>query len=357
MQNDPTPSKTSGNTRQATHPTHAPNEKKPVIGVSVGDINGIGLEVILKALSDRRILNMITPVIFSAPDVINFYRGQLKINLKFDLCHRPDQIHHGRVNVVPCWKEKLMVSFGEINATGGSSAFYSLQSAARALENQYIDAVVTAPINKNNIQREDFSFPGHTEFFTAQFEADDSLMFLVNDELRVGVVTGHIPLTSVGKNITRERVGRKLNLMLNSLKQDFGIQKPRVAVLGLNPHAGEAGLLGAEEENIIKPVIEQSRKNGNLVYGPFPADGFFGMMQYRKFDGVLAMYHDQGLIPFKTIAFQTGVNFTAGLPVIRTSPDHGTAYDLAGKNAADETSMREALYLAADIVKTRREVN
>jgi 4-phospho-D-threonate 3-dehydrogenase / 4-phospho-D-erythronate 3-dehydrogenase len=355
MQNNPTTKQTPGNTIAAPRKSER-NEKKPVIGISVGDINGIGLEVILKALSDKRMLNMMTPVIFSAPDVVNFYRGHLKINLKFDLCHRPDQIHHGSINVVSCWKEKLMVSFGEVNETGGTSAFYSLQSATKALENKYIDAVVTAPINKNNIQREDFSFPGHTEYFTTQFEANDSLMFLVNDELRVGVVTGHIPLTSVGESITRERVTRKLNLMLNSLKQDFGIQKPKVAVLGLNPHAGEEGLLGAEEENIIKPVIEQVRKNGNLVYGPFPADGFFGMMHYRKFDGVLAMYHDQGLIPFKTIAFQTGVNYTAGLPVIRTSPDHGTAYDLAGKNGADETSMREALYLACDIVNARRQV-
>jgi 4-hydroxythreonine-4-phosphate dehydrogenase len=267
-----------------------------------------------------------------------------------------DQISPKRTNVLNCWNENLEIQPGKVTAEAGQNAFIALKTAVADLQNKHIDAIVTAPINKFNIQSEEFKFAGHTEYFTESFGVKDSLMLLVSNGLRVGVVTGHIPLGSVKEAITKEKIISKATILLNTLKRDFGIAKPRIALLGLNPHAGEEGLLGNEEQDIITPVIQELKHKGNLVFGPFPADGFFGTMSYKKFDAVLAMYHDQGLIPFKTIAFETGINYTAGLPVVRTSPDHGTAYNIAGKNQASETSMREAIFLAIDIVNTRKEV-
>nr|MDQ3395111.1 4-hydroxythreonine-4-phosphate dehydrogenase PdxA [Bacteroidota bacterium] len=234
-------------------------------------------------------------------------------------------------------------------------SYMALKKVTENLKAGLIEAVVTAPINKKNIQNEAFNFPGHTEYFTEHFGSNESLMLLVNDGLRVGVVTGHIPLKDVCNDVTTEKLSEKIRIFENSLKKDFGIQKPKIAVLGLNPHAGEDGVLGKEEIELISPVIEGFRKKGSFVFGPYPADGFFGMMQFKKFDGVLAMYHDQGLIPFKTLAFETGINFTAGLSIVRTSPDHGTAYSIAGKNIANESSMREAIYLVSDILNARLE--
>jgi 4-hydroxythreonine-4-phosphate dehydrogenase len=247
------------------------------------------------------------------------------------------------------------INVGEVTQDGGRAAFLALREACEYLKDGRIDGVVTAPINKKNIQQQDFDFPGHTEFFTTTFGVNDSLMFMVSETLKIGVATGHMPLSRVSAALTGDVLESKLRIMLQSLKQDFGISKPRVAVLGLNPHAGEDGLLGNEEADVVRPVLNALREEGHLLFGPFPADGFFGKGDHSRYDAVMAMYHDQGLIPFKTLTFQQGTNFTAGLPIVRTSPDHGTAYSLAGKNEASETSMRAALFTALDIIKNRNE--
>lgn len=331
-------------------------DNKPKIGITVGDINGIGPEIIIKALADNRLLNYFVPVIYGSTKILSYYRKALHANdFNYSQVKEDGKFHFNKVNVVNCWDEMVDINAGEVTTEAGKASFLAIRKAAEDLMEKKIDAVVTAPINKNNIQSDDFKFPGHTEYFTEKFNAGDSLMFLTSGELRVGVVTGHIPINQVSKSITKEKVFSKLTIMEHSLRNDFGISKPRIAVLGLNPHAGEEGLIGNEEEKVLKPVIKSFQDKGHLVYGPFPADGFFGKGDYKKFNGILAMYHDQGLIPFKTLAFSTGVNFTAGLSVIRTSPDHGTAYDIAGQNKADEQSMREAIYSAFDIYKNRRE--
>lgn len=327
---------------------------KPIIGISLGDINGIGPEVVMKALGDARLLDMLTPVIYGSTKVLGYYRKALKIN-NFTYQHMEKGPQQHCINVVNCWEELIEITAGEATAEGGRAALLALQFAVKDLKAGVIEGIVTAPINKHNIQTEEFKFPGHTEYFTKEFEARESLMLLCSGNLRVGVVTGHVPLAEVPALITKERIQQKLNILERSLRQDFGINKPKIAVLGLNPHAGEDGLLGQEEQEIIIPLIEDYKNKGRLVFGPFPADGFFGTGAYQKFDGVLAMYHDQGLIPFKTLAFETGVNYTAGLSIVRTSPDHGTAYDIAGQNLASETSLREALYLACDIARKRKE--
>ncbi|QHT68002.1 4-hydroxythreonine-4-phosphate dehydrogenase PdxA [Rhodocytophaga rosea] len=333
------------------------SEIKPIVGITLGDFNGIGPEVTLKALSNNKILKLCTPVIYGSVKVLTKYRKLL--NLEEWTLHPVksiDQISPKRTNVINCWNENIEIQPGKVTAEAGQSAFLALKMAVTDLQNKHIDAIVTAPINKHNIQSEEFKFAGHTEYFTESFGVKDSLMLLVSEGLRVGVVTGHIPLQGVKEAITKEKIISKVQVLLQALKRDFGIQKPRVALLGLNPHAGEEGLLGNEEQEIISPAINELKQKGNLVFGPFPADGFFGTMSYKKFDAVLAMYHDQGLIPFKTIAFENGINYTAGLPIVRTSPDHGTAYNIAGKNVASESSMREAIYLACDIVNMRREI-
>jgi 4-hydroxythreonine-4-phosphate dehydrogenase len=333
------------------------SEHKPIIGITLGDFNGVGPEVTLKALSNNTILKMCTPVIYGSVKVLSKYRKLL--NLEEWTLHPVksiDQISPKRTNVLNCWNENLEIQPGKVTPEAGQNALIALKAAVADLQNKHIDAIVTAPINKFNIQSEEFKFAGHTEYFTESFGVQDSLMLLVSEGLRVGVVTGHIALGAVKEAITKERIISKATILLNTLKRDFGIAKPRIALLGLNPHAGEEGLLGKEEQEIITPVIQELKHKGNLVFGPFPADGFFGTMSYKKFDAVLAMYHDQGLIPFKTIAFERGVNYTAGLPIVRTSPDHGTAYSIAGKNQASETSMREAIFQAIDIVNMRKEV-
>ena len=330
------------------------NSELPVIGITLGDINGIGPEVVIRALEDKRILKLFTPVIYGSSKILSFYRKQLEMESFNFMTVKHDDLAYGKINVVNCWENHIEIVPGKVTPEGGNAAWQALKNAAAALKKGYIDAIVTAPINKHNIQSEDFKYPGHTEFFTTTFEAEDSLMLLVKDDLRVGVVTGHIPLTEVSQQLTRDRVRRKIKILEASLKQDFGKIKPTIAVLGLNPHAGEEGLLGSEEQDIIKPVIEELKQEGKLVFGPFPADGFFGTGAQYKFDGVMAMYHDQGLIPFKTLAFDKGVNFTAGLSIVRTSPDHGTAYDIAGKNEANPASIREAMFLACDVLKNRQ---
>lgn len=331
-----------------------PRKNKPVIGISIGDINGIGPEVTIKALLDNRLLKMVTPVIYGHGKVMTFYRKQLELeDFNFMQIRSIDEVHHKKINVINVVDESPEVIPGVETQEAGKMALAALDHAIKDLKEGKIDGLVTAPLNKNNINSPEKKFIGHTEYLTEAFEIKESLMFLVAEDIRVGLVTGHMPLKKVAQHVTAENIRKKLDIMLKSLQNDFGIGKPRVAVLGLNPHAGEDGLLGDEEENIIKPVIREYKDKAHLVFGPYSSDGFFGMMHQKKFDGVLAMYHDQGLIPFKSLAFETGVNFTAGLPIVRTSPDHGTAYNIAGKKIADEGSMRAAMMEAHDIIKNR----
>ena len=330
------------------------NPKKPTIGITIGDINGIGVEVIIKTLSDNRITKLFTPVIYGSSKIISYYRKSLKAEqFNYNQIKHLDQLDPHKINVLNCWEENVTIQVGSITAEGGKYAYMSLKAATDDLLEGSIDAMVTAPINKKNIQQSDFAFPGHTEYLTQRCQSKDSLMLLMADRLRVGVVTGHIPLKEVSEEITKERLNRKIQLLAQSLKKDFMINKPKIAVLGLNPHAGDQGLLGSEEEEIISPVIQEWKDKGKLVFGPYSADGFFGTNAFTKFDAILAMYHDQGLAPFKALAFDQGVNFTAGLPIIRTSPDHGTGYDLAGKGIADEGSFRASVFAALDLIKTR----
>ena len=330
--------------------------KKPLIGITLGDYNGIGPEVILKALSNSRLLNWCTPVVYGSQKVLSFYKKDLDIkDWSMKTVTDLQQItEFNQSYLVSCWDDtNTLVEPGKETPEAGKAAFACLDRSAKDLDKGLLSALVTAPINKHNIQSEEFSFPGHTEYLTERFEAKDSLMMLVSEDIRMGVVTGHVPLLEVANKLSKELIRSKIDLFLQSLKEDFLIDKPKLAILGLNPHAGDGGLLGQEEVEIIQPVVEEYRAKGQLVFGPYPADGFFGKAQFKEFDGVLGMYHDQGLIPFKYIAFETGVNFTAGLPIIRTSPDHGTAYDIAGKNQADPSSFLHAFFLAIDLVKNR----
>jgi 4-hydroxythreonine-4-phosphate dehydrogenase len=323
--------------------------EKLKIGISIGDVNGIGLEIILKTLADSHIYDYCTPIVYGHTKVASFYRRTTHIEeLNFTVINHPSEAvnrkDHKKPSMINCWEEDVKIEPGIVNAVVGKYSFLSLEKATNDLLSGEIDALVTAPINKDTIQGEEFNFPGHTEYLQSRGGAEESLMFLVSDTIRVGVVTGHIPLAKVAESITGEKILAKLKLMNSSLRNDFWIQKPRIAVLGLNPHAGDNGLIGDEEQNVIIPAIAEARNNNILAFG-----------SYLQFDAVLAMYHDQGLIPFKQIAFESGVNFTAGLNFVRTSPDHGTAYDIAGKNQASEVSFREAIFMAMHIVKRRRE--
>ncbi|GAA3997417.1 4-hydroxythreonine-4-phosphate dehydrogenase PdxA [Hymenobacter fastidiosus] len=327
----------------------------PRLGISVGDLAGIGPEIIYKTLLDSRLLKYCTPVVYGTATVLfdDFPADQQAEPLTFRQVRAAADIAPGKPNAVTCWEDDFTLTPGQPSEASGRAARQSLLAAARDLKEGLLDALVTAPISKENTQADDFRYPGHTEFLTSFFGAPESLMLLASEDLRVATATGHIALRDVPAKLTKELLTAKLRILLKSLKADFGIDKPRVAVLGLNPHAGENGLLGTEEANLVNPIIQQFLQEGHLVYGTFPADGYFGTGQFRKFDATLALYHDQGLIPFKTLAFERGVNFTAGLPIVRTSPDHGTAYGLAGQFKADETSFREAVYLACDLVHQR----
>lgn len=330
--------------------------EKIKVGISIGDVNGIGLEIIIKALSDTKILDFFTPIVYGHTRIASFHRKALSLpDCNFNVITDPSQANSKRLNMINCWTEDVRIELGAANETGGKYALISLEHAMKDLSEGTIDALVTAPINKHNIQSDTFNFPGHTEYIQSKVGAPESLMFLVSEDLKIGVVTGHIPVSEVATSLTKEKILAKLALMNSSLKNDFWVQKPKIAVLGLNPHAGDNGLIGNEEKETIIPAIEEANANGIFAFGPYAADGFFANHAFTKFDAVLAMYHDQGLIPFKQMAFHSGVNFTAGLPVVRTSPDHGTGYDIAGKNLASETSFREALFLAVNIVKRRKE--
>ncbi|MFN3404088.1 MAG: 4-hydroxythreonine-4-phosphate dehydrogenase PdxA [Cytophagaceae bacterium] len=332
--------------------------EKPVVGITIGDFNGIGPEIILKTLADPRILKICIPVVYGSFKILSKYKKLLPEveEISFHQIKNLEGLNPKKVNLVQCWEEDHEINPGKITPEAGRCAVLALNKATEDLTTGRIDAVVTGPINKKNTQGDDFKYPGHTEYFTHKSGANESLMLLVSELMRIGVVTGHVPIGEVNKSLTKEKILSKINILYKSLKNDFGITKPKLALLGLNPHAGEDGLIGNEENDLLTPIVEELKTKGILIFGPFPADAFFGTMTFKKFDGILGMYHDQGLIPFKTLSFETGVNFTAGLNVIRTSPDHGTAYDIAGKNMADETSFREAVFLATDIAKKRKPV-
>ena len=328
---------------------------KPVIGITCGDINGIGPEIIIKAFSDHRILEYCTPVIFGSNKLLNFYRKAVPdAHFNYQSIRDFSKLSPKQVNILNCWEEEVAITPGQLTETGGQYAVKSLLAAAEALKAGHIQGLVTAPIHKKNVQSEAFSFTGHTPFLKAVGNTNDVLMLLYAENLRVALVTEHLPLKDVARQITREAILSKLQLLHNSLRRDFGIDKPRIAVLGLNPHAGDEGLVGDEEQKIILPAIKEV-KHKVFAFGPYSADAFFVRRSYLQFDAVLAMYHDQGLIPFKTIAAGEGVNFTAGLQFVRTSPDHGTAYDIAGKNIADPTSFMTAVFECVDIIRRRNE--
>ena len=325
-----------------------------IVGISIGDLNGIGSEVVLKTFDDSRMLELCTPVIFANVKVMSFIKKALELETPLHGIDHIDQIVLGKVNVLNIWREGVDLNFGTNDPAVGKYAIQSFVAATKALKENQIDVLVTAPINKYNIQSDEFKFPGHTDYLDKELEGN-ALMLMVQDNLRVGLLTDHIPVNDVAKHLTDKLIVQKIETIKQTLIQDFGINKPKIAVLALNPHAGDNGVIGKEDDEIVKPVIKKLFEKGTLVFGPFAADGFFGNSQYEKYDAVLAIYHDQGLIPFKTLSFGGGVNYTAGLNKIRTSPDHGTAYEIAGKGVADYNSFKEAVYTAIDIYNSRNQ--
>lgn len=331
------------------------NQVKPVIGVSCGDLNGIGIELIIKTFSDNRMLDHCTPVIFASNKAINFYRKAVTDqNFNYSSTREFNRINPKQVNLFNCWEEEVAITPGQLSDTGGKYAVLSLQTAVAALKQKQVDGLVTAPVHKKNLKTADFDFTGHTPFLKHIFNVNDVVMMLCAGNFRVALVTEHIPVSEIASQITREKILSKLTIIHSSLQRDFGIDKPRIAVLGLNPHAGDEGLIGNEEETIIRPAIKDAKNNNMLVVGPYSADAFFARRSFEKFDAVLAMYHDQGLIPFKTLATGEGVNFTAGLPAVRTSPDHGVAFDIAGKDQADASSFITSIFECIDIINRRQ---
>jgi 4-hydroxythreonine-4-phosphate dehydrogenase len=325
-----------------------------IVGISIGDLNGIGSEVILKTFEDSRMLELCTPVIFANVKVLSFIKKTLELTAPLHGIDKLDQLVLGKINVLNIWREGVDLNFGVNDSTIGKYAIQSFIAATKALKENQIDVLVTAPINKYNIQSEDFKFPGHTDYLDKELEGN-ALMLMVQDNLRVGLLTDHIPVNEVAKHLTEKLITQKIETIKLALTQDFGINKPKIAVLALNPHAGDNGVIGKEDDEILKPAIKKLYAKGTLVFGPYAADGFFGSNQYEKYDAVVATYHDQGLIPFKTLSFGNGVNYTAGLNKIRTSPDHGTAYEIAGKGIADYNSLKEAVYTAIDIYNCRNQ--
>lgn len=325
------------------------------VGITHGDINGIGYEVIFKMLSDARVFDSFVPVIYGSSKVAAYHRKALNIpNFSLNSINSVEDAHDKRINIINCLDDNIRVELGKSTSIGGEAAFKALEMAAKDLKDGKIDVLVTAPINKENIQSESFNFPGHTEYLHQVAGQGEALMLMVSEHMKVGVVAGHVPIKDVPGKITEENILRKLRTLHHTLQQDFSIRRPRIAVLGLNPHAGDGGVIGTEEQEIIIPTINKAKTEGIMALGPYPADGLFGSEQFRNFDAILAMYHDQGLAPFKTLTFSKGVNFTAGLPFIRTSPDHGTAFEIAGQDKANPDSFREAVYLAVDICKNRQ---
>ena len=336
-------------------------DKEPVnknlikVGITIGDLNGIGPEIIVKALHDNRILTDIVPVVYGSNKVISHYKKQLNLQeFNYLSCKSAADINPKKVNIINVWQEEVQVEPGVSNADGGKYALLSLEAATRDLAEGKIDVLVTAPFSKENVAKAGFNFPGHTEYLAEMSGAKEALMVLVSGNLRVALVTTHIPIKEISSKLQKDLIVSKIEAFEQSLKKDFGLIRPRIAVFGLNPHAGENGKIGEEEQQTIIPAIQAAKNKGVLAFGPYPADGFFGSPLRQQFDGVLAMYHDQGLTAFKALCFDDGVNFTAGLPIVRTSPDHGTAFDIAGKMEADEQSLRSAIFLAVDIYRKRK---
>lgn len=323
------------------------------IGITHGDINGIGYEVILKTLSDPRVISNITPIIYGSPKVLSYYRKAFNNTSQTVTINNADEAKSRTINILNCNSEDIRVEIGKSTEMAGLASYQALEKAVSDLKNNKIDIIITAPINKKNIQAAGFNFPGHTEYFAKEFEAENHLMILMNDVIKIGVVTGHVPISEVSEKITKELILKKLKVLNDSLINDFLIRKPKIAILSLNPHCGDEGVIGDDEITKIIPAIEEAKNREILAFGPYPADGFFGAGDFKKFDAVLAMYHDQGLAPFKVLAFEDGVNFTAGLPFVRTSPAHGTAYDIAGEGISNEQSFRSAVYTAIDIYNNR----
>lgn len=325
------------------------------VGITHGDLNGIGYEVILKIFADPAMAELCVPVLYGSPKALAYHRKALEINANYQIVNSSDEFVEDKLNVVACMEDEVKIEFGKPSPESGKAALVALERALNDYREGVIDVLVTAPINKHSIQGDDFRFPGHTEYIQERVgEGNEALMILMNDMLRVALVTTHLPLKDIAQAVTREAIEHKVRIFQQSLKRDFGYSNPRIAVLALNPHAGEDGLLGAEEQDVIAPAIAAMEGEGVLCFGPFAADGFFGSRAYEHYDGVLAMYHDQGLAPFKALAMSDGVNFTAGLPIVRTSPSHGTAYDIAGQGVADPSSFRQAIYTAIDVLRNRK---
>ena len=344
------------NSHSAVHYRGIKMENKPIIaGISQGDINGVGYEIIMKALADASVTDMCVPVVYGSPKVAAYHRKVLNIqNINFNNIKSVGEVHPKKVNLVNCLGDEVRVEMGRSTTEGGAAALEALECAVSDLVDGKIDVLVTAPIDKHNIQSDKFRFAGHTDYLMSKVNAPEVLMLMVSESMKIGFVTGHLPLKEVAGTITVNNVAGKLRLLNRTLLQDFAIRGPRIAVLSLNPHAGDGGLLGKEEEEVIIPAVNKANEEGILAFGPYSADGLFGSGAFKSFDAVLAMYHDQGMSAFKALAFDTGVNFTAGLPVIRTSPVHGTAFDITGKNEASGNSMRQAIYTACDIFRNRK---
>lgn len=329
--------------------------KKLNIGISIGDINGIGLEVILKTLSNRRITELCVPVIYGSSKIVSYHKNIVGIQeFKFQSLRTAEKLHQDKINIVNCWQENVNITLGKVAEAGGKYASISLKRSVEDLQRGLVDVLVTAPINKKAMAMADFAYPGHTEYLLEEFDASACLMFMVSEELKIGLVTNHEPLSKVASLITKQLILKKLKILNETLRMDFGIEKPTIAILGLNPHAGDNGAIGEEEDTIIRPAVIEAKKKGVMAFGPFAADSFFGSNNFRKYDAILAMYHDQGLIPFKAMTFGNGINYTAGLPIIRTSPDHGTGFDIVGQNLADPSSFRQAIFTAIDLYRNRK---
>lgn len=329
-------------------------EEKIKVGISIGDLNGIGGELIIKTFEDQRILDFCTPIVFASVKTVSFLKKHFNSAIKFNGINNLDQVLHGKINVINVWKEAVQINFGQEDPSIGKYAIQSFKSATKALKEGKIDVLLTAPIHKHNIQSDDFKFPGHTDYLDQELKGK-SLMFMVTEDLKVGLLTDHIPVKDVAEHINEELIMSKVETIHHSLIQDFGIRKPKIAMLGINPHTGDNGVIGQEDDTILRPAIQKIKEAGKLIFGPYSADSFFGSDNYKKFDAVLAVYHDQGLIPFKTLSFGQGVNFTAGLQGVRTSPDHGTAFEIAGKGEANNNSFKEALFTGIQIFRNREQ--
>ncbi|GAA4280312.1 4-hydroxythreonine-4-phosphate dehydrogenase PdxA [Gaetbulibacter aestuarii] len=325
-----------------------------IVGISIGDLNGIGGEIILNTFEDERVFDFCTPVVFASIKVMNFLTSHFNSEITLNSCNHLNQIKEGQLNVYNVWKEPFEINFGKEDLKSGEYAIKSLEAATAALKNEGIDVLLTAPISKKTIQSDTFKFPGHTDYLAQQL-GGNSLMFMITDTLRVGLLTDHVAVKDVSKAITPKLIQDKIDTVYESLKRDFGIERPKIAVLGINPHTGDSGVIGTEDDDTLRPTLQKIKESGKLVFGPYAADSFFGSNNYKNFDAIIASYHDQGLIPFKTLSFGRGVNYTAGLTRVRTSPDHGTAFEIAGKGEADNNSFKEALFAGIHIFKQRKE--